>query len=183
MRNIVIAGSSGLGKTFLEEELEKRGVSFQLPKYFDREARASERRDKNIPLSREEWKKSDKEFFFKLSYNGYNYGWKESDKREGGVSIAITLKDLEEFLKENNDFVPVLLWMREENFKVLERRMRERGESEEKIAQRMELTKRELEEIEKYKNIVKSYEGLIFEIKDDRTIFKEVIPEIESLVR
>lgn len=182
MRNIVIVGSSGLGKTFLEEELEKRGVSFQLPKYFDREAREGERKDKNISLSREEWKRKEGEFFFKLAYNGYNYGWREADKREGGVSIAITLKDLEAFLEENGDFVPVLLWMREENFGVLEDRMRKRGEGEEKITQRIRLAKEEFKEMEKYFKQVKNKAGMIFEIKDDKTIFEEVIPKIMTLV-
>lgn len=181
MRNIVISGSSGLGKTFLEEELEKRNISTGLPKYFDRENRAGERKDKNISMSLNEWKSMEKEFFYTLEYNGHNYGWKESDKKEGRVTLAITLKDLSGFMKKNRDFLPVVLWIKEENIGLLEKRMRKRGESEEKIKERMGLAKKELREMEKYLKVVKKFDGLIFEIKDDQTIFEEIIPKIMSL--
>lgn len=182
MKNIVIAGSSGLGKTFLEEELEKKNISFQLPKYFDRENRPGERKDKNISVDKNEWKETEKEFFFKLEYNGGNYGWKKRDIRKNKpVSLAITLKDLKPFLKENKNFVPILLWMSKENFYILEKRMIKRGENQEKIRERLKLASEELIKMEEYKKLVKIYGGKVFEIKNDKTIFEEVIPEIMTL--
>ena len=182
MRNIVIAGSSGLGKTFLEEELEKRNITFQLPKYFDRENRKGERKDKNISIDSNEWKIAEKDFFFRLEYNGQNYGWKKSDIiNNNPVSLAITLKDLRQFLEENKDFLPILLWIKKGNFEILEKRMIKRGESQEKIRDRLKLADEELKMMDEYKRLVKSYGGKVFEIRDDKTIFEEVIPEIMAL--
>jgi guanylate kinase len=39
MKNIVIVGTSGVGKTFLEQELETQKISYQIPKYTNRESR------------------------------------------------------------------------------------------------------------------------------------------------
>jgi len=182
MKNLVICGTSGVGKTFLEEELEKRKISFQLPKYFDRDNRPGERKNKNISLSKGEFLKIRNEFFFTLEYNGCNYGWKRKDKKKDRpVSLAITLKDLESFLKENKDFRPVLLWVDKGDLEIIKERMKKRGDPKEKIEQRMSLAREELKNREEYGRIVKENKGEIFKIKNDKTIFDEVIPRIVTL--
>ena len=178
MKNLVITGTSGVGKTFLEEELEKRKLSFQLPKYTDRKARPGENSSKLICLSSHEFQENRVNFFFTLKYGDFNYGWKRKDLKNGVITLAITQDSLEGFMKKNPDFWPVLLEVEEKNFEMLVKRMERRGESLEKINKRLEMAKIEFKNRESYRNIVKKYQGLVFDIKDDKTIFEEVIPEL-----
>ena len=181
MRNFVICGTSGVGKTFLEEYLEKQNISWQLPKYFDRENRPGERKDKNISISPLDWENSKSEFFFVLRYNGYNYGWKRKDfPKDKRVTLAITLNSLETFMKLHKDFMPILLWVEENNLELLKKRMEERGEKKDKIEERMTLARAEIKQGDEYKKIVMENQGWVVLIKDDKSIFEEVLPRIED---
>jgi len=51
MKNIVIVGTSGVGKTLLEQQMESLGISFQLPKYTNRPQRYGENSNKTICIS------------------------------------------------------------------------------------------------------------------------------------
>jgi len=178
MKNFVITGTSGVGKTFLEEELEKKKITFQIPKYTDRPRRLGDDLKKLICLSSVEFEENRKNFFFTLKYNGHNYGWKRDDLKKEAVTLAITQESLENFLKNNPNFLPILLEVKIDNLEMLRQRMIKRGESQDKITKRLDLAKEELINIDKYRNIVKKYQGLIFEIKNDKTIFEEVIPKL-----
>jgi guanylate kinase len=182
MKNLVVCGTSGAGKTFLEEYLESHMKCVPLPKYFDREIRPGERKDKNIPLSRYTWMNMKDEFFFTLTYDHHNYGWKRSDLQKGKVStLAITLESLDRFLNENAGFIPLLLWVESSNLDLLRTRMERRGETKEKILQRLTLAETEIRDGEKYKQLVKMHYGLVVIVKDDLTIFEELIPNIRSM--
>ena len=178
MRNIVITGTSGVGKSFLEEELERRGLSFQIPKYTDRERRPIENPQKLISLSREEFEKNQDNFFFTLQYGEFNYGWSKKDLEKTPLSLAITQESLEQFMQKNPNFLPIWLTVDENNLGILEKRMKNRGDSEEKIKQRLKMARQEIKNKNKYEAVIKKYQGMIFEIKDNSTIFEEVIPEL-----
>lgn len=178
MKNLVIAGTSGVGKSFLADELEKRKIYFQIPKYTDREVRSGDNPLKLKCLELDEFERNRINFFFTLNYNGFNYGWKKEDLENKLVVMDMTLESLENFLKINSNFLPILLEVKENNLEMLRQRMIKRGESEEKIIKRLELSKEELKNMEKYRKITKKYQGLIFEIKNDQTIFEEVIPKL-----
>lgn len=178
MRNIVITGTSGVGKSFLEEELERRGLCFQIPKYTDRERRPVENPLKLISLSREEFEKNRDNFFFTLQYGEFNYGWSKKDLEKTPLSLAITQESLEQFMQKNPNFLPIWLTVDENNLGILEKRMKNRGDSEEKIKQRLKMAKQEIKNKNKYEAVIKKYQGMIFEIKDNSTIFEEVIPEL-----
>ncbi|MBU1117624.1 hypothetical protein KKD37_01540 [Patescibacteria group bacterium] len=181
MKNLVITGTSGVGKTFLEEQLEKQKLTFQIPKYTDRPARPGENSTKLVCLSSEEFQTNRTNFFFTLKYGEYNYGWKKEDLKKEPVSLAITQGSLEEFLELNSNFLPILLEVNENNLEMLRQRMIKRGESEDKVFKRLELSKKELKNARKYQKILKKYNGLIFQIKNDHTIFEEVIPTLAML--
>lgn len=178
MRNIVITGTSGVGKSFLEEEMERQGLSFQIPKYTDRERRPGENPQKLISLSREEFDKNRDSFFFTLEYGGFNYGWSKKDLEKAPLTLAITQESLEEFMQKNQNFLPIWLTVDKNNLGILEKRMKNRGDSEEKIKQRLEMTRQEIIDKKKYEKIIEKYQGMIFEIKNNSTIFEEVVPEL-----
>lgn len=183
MSNLVICGTSGAGKTFLEEYLENHMECMPLPKYFDREIRPRERKDKNISVSRDTWMDMRDEFFFTLAYDHHNYGWKKSDLQTGKVStLAITLESLGRFMEQNSDFIPILLWVGHDNLELIHTRMEKRGETKEKIAERLELARDEIARGDEYKKIVKDNMGWLVNVKSDLSVFEEVIPRTMKLL-
>lgn len=178
MRNIVITGTSGVGKSFLEEELERQGLSFQIPKYTDRDRRPGENPQKLICLSREEFEKNRDSFFFTLKYGEFNYGWSKKDLGKTPLTLAITQESLEEFMQKNPNFLPIWLTVDENNLGILEKRMKDRGDNEKKIKERLKMTKQEIKNKNKYETVIKKYQGMIFEVKNNSTIFEEVIPQL-----
>lgn len=183
MKNIVIVGTSGVGKTFLEQELESLGISFQLPKYTNRPQRSGENSNKTICISSSEFKNLflSQSFFFTLDYSGYQYGWKKSDLTLYShlpTTLAITLDSLEQFLSQNPNFLSVLLTVDSSDLSLLEKRLHSREKLKSEIDRRLNLTRQELIQISKYIKLVNKHRGLMFYIKNDRTVFDEVIPKI-----
>lgn len=197
MKSIVIAGTSGVGKTFLEEELESFGFSYQLPKYTNRSSRPDENSTKTVCITSFEFEslQTGNAFFFTLNYGGYKYGWKRSDlllHQNIPITLAITLESLADFLSQNLNFTSVLLTISVADLSLIEKRLRTREkltllskdkqlEIKSKISQRIDLARQEITHITDYEKLVISHDGLVFSIKDDRTIFDEVIPKIKRL--
>lgn len=178
MKNLVIVGTSGVGKTFLEGELEKRKMYFRVPIYSDRNSRPGEDKKTIVCISREEFIKRKSGFIFFIGYAGFNYAWKESDLEKKLAVIDIGFKDLERFLVKFPEYTPLMMDIGEDKLPFLRERMEKRGDSQENIEKRIKLTIMELRKIEEYRNVVKKYNGLIFQIKNDKTIFEEVIPAL-----
>lgn len=148
MKNFVIAGTSGVGKTYLEEYLDEHNICFQLPKYFDRPARKCESKTKNISLNKNKWHAIKNEFFFTLTYNTFHYGWKTKDlKKHTSNTLAITLDSLKEFLNKNNTFIPILLWIDTKNLHIIEKRMKARKDNKDIINKRLSLASSEIKNI------------------------------------
>jgi guanylate kinase len=195
MFNFVITGTSGVGKTFLETELEKTGHFFQLPKYTDRLLRPGEDPLKLVSLSFFDFDYLQKQsaFFFTLEYHGHQYGWKTNDlKFNLSNTLAITLDSLKTFLSKNPGFIPILLTVDTARFSLLTDRLKSREHYsslsvrdqaiiDQKIQERLVLAHQELQQIDQYISLVKSHHGLAINIQNDQTIFSEVIPKILSL--
>lgn len=178
--HVVITGTSGVGKTYLEEKLAETGLFSPLPKIVDRPRRAGDNPQMIIPISTQEFlaRKKAGEFFFTLEYIGNHYGWLKADLKAGGRhTLAITLKSLKPFLEQNSSFLPILLDILPKNFSLLEKRMRSRGEPEEKIKQRLALANAEYREMAQYRQTIKDYQGLVFEVESDSTIPEIVVPQ------
>jgi len=180
--HLVIAGTSGVGKTYLEEELAKTGLFYPLPKVVDRPLRPGDNPQKIISISARDFsqRKKQGEFFFTLTYLGHHYGWLKTDLtfNHQPKTLAITLESLASFLEQNSDFLPVLLEIKPNHFKLLEKRMKKRGEPPEKIVERLALAQKEYLKMTFYRKIVQHFQGLIFEITSDRNIPEEIIPQI-----
>jgi len=184
--NLIITGTSGIGKSFLEEELEKTGKFYPLPKYTDRSLRSGEDPTKTISLSNSCFQKfsTQNKFFFTLFYSGHNYGWAKADLnkfKNKFATLAVTLDSLFDFFKTPKPFLPILLTISSKNISLLKNRLTKRGDNHDQIKTRLSLAKKEIKNIQKYKTLVKKHHGLIFNITDDQTIFTKIIPKIMSL--
>lgn len=196
LQNFVIVGITGVGKTFLELELQRKHGFYPWPKYTDRaELRKEEEGATNIvPVSKEAFQAMLPDFIFTLKYLNKNYGWRRQDyalNRDKNITLAITLENLANFMVKVPGFMPIMLHVELSNFGLIENRVRRRDGFEnmtpeqqkyvnEKIQERIISARYDLERYAFYQNIVNKYGGKIFVIKDDNTIYNEVIPFILS---
>lgn len=195
---IVITGTSGVGKTFLESLLQEEYGFIQIPKYTNRPKRPGEIAGKGIFfVDKDELEKHKDDYFFSLNYTGFTYSWKKSDLEKNinnNITIAITLEALPGLLEKNIGFIPIILYIDQNNIELLEERIKiqldyfnlnksEQKEADIIISKRLELAKKESQNIDKYLNsITKENKGRAFKITDDLTIPNEVIPYIIGLM-
>lgn len=194
---IVITGTSGVGKTYLESLLHNDYSFIQLPKFTNRPKRPSEVEGKGVFfVEKPELEKNSKNYFFSLDYTGYTYLWKTEDLKKytnNNVTMAITLESLYRLLNKNINFIPIILYVDQNNLDLLIERIKlqldyynlnKEGKlkSDIIIKNRIELAMVESLNIEKYLNLInKKNRGKAFKIAGDSTIPNEVIPYILSL--
>lgn len=194
---IAISGTSGVGKTYLENILAEKYDFKQLPKTTDRKQRPHEKEGQGIFFkSRAEITEQIVKYFFTLEYAGHIYAWADSDLKDNkNCTVAITMESMKSLLDKGFGFIPILLYIDKNNLGFLEQRIKKqlnfqslhglaKIEAEAKITERLELAKNELLDINRYISIVENTEyGKAFQIQDDTTIFQEVLPYIESLMQ
>ncbi len=183
----------------MEEELSKTGAFAQLVKYTDREARPGEKSSSTVSVTPEafEQMRGNDQFLFTLEYAGKNYGWLRQEAQEKSadgkiLTLGISLEALKDATEQLPDFIPVLLKISAENLPLLEKRIKVRenfqklpaskkAEVEVKIAQRLAMARETLDQINLYSQIATEAGGLVFEIKDDTTLYQQVIPAVEKM--
>lgn len=194
---IAISGTSGVGKTYLENILADKYNFKQLPKTTDRKQRPHEREGQGIYFkTREQIEKEISKYFFTLEYAGHIYAWSKSDLNTNkDCTIAITMESMNSLLARDLNFTPILLYIDSSNLGFLEQRIKnqlnfdslnrqDKLEAEAKIAERLILAESELQNIDSYISIVESVKnGKAFQIQNDNTIFQEILPYIESLIQ
>ncbi|MEI7578924.1 MAG: hypothetical protein WCJ58_02665 [bacterium] len=198
MKIFAVTGTSGVGKSHLEKELELNHGFHRMITYTDRERRAEEKNDPaRVCLSKDEYQQMKSDFIFELQYTGNNYGWRKDEflkfEKLTNVIFVVTLEAMTRIVKDIPGIIPILLHIKPENFSLIEARMKKRmgyaelvtrnsefeiREIEKKVKERLELATKEVNEIRKYMDVVKQYNGQIFEIKDDKSLYQEVIPMI-----
>jgi len=192
---IVITGTSGVGKTYLEQLLAAEYGFFQLPKTTSRDKRPQEIEGQGIKFaSKTEINNNLKDFFFCLNYAGNIYCWENKDlQAHKDCTMAITMESLTDLIKLDLKFIPILLYLDQSHLDLLDKRIRkqldydklnqkERIQADLKIKERLQLASKELAQIAKYIEIVNAANyGRSFLIKDDDTLYQEVIPYILSL--
>ncbi|KXK27340.1 MAG: Guanylate kinase [candidate division WS6 bacterium OLB20] len=187
---IVAVGTSGVGKSYLEQTLKRELGFVPVPKITDRAARESEIGSTDIVfVSPKEFteQKAGGEFVFTLDYKGQQYGWRKDDFDAITASgqhptMAITLESLPALLETDPRFVPVFLQITEAQLPMLEQRMQDRGEDEAQIQKRLELARSEIERFNtpEYEQLVTDHGGRVFVVESDDTIPGQVIPWIKE---
>lgn len=194
---LAIVGTSGVGKTYLETLLSKEYGFFQLPKYTNRPQRPDEVDGQGIFFisdNEDVDHLSNPEYFFHLNYMGFNYGWKQKDLdqvKKGNATIAITLESMQDLLKLDLGFIPILLYIEPENINLIKNRLKrqlnynslegaKKTDADNVISRRIKAAINETNTIERYVKIANKT-GKAFEIKGDESIREEVIPYILTL--
>jgi len=195
MANLVIGGISGVGKSYLENELRKsHGYEINV-KYTNRPYRPGEKESGLIvSMSDSEFELMKAEFFPVIYQTGFKYGYKKSDIIEHDHrTIAVPVKDIIPHTDAVRcPLIPIVLIVAESNLELLINRMKQREDFNNKseickkeimqnIKERIEIA---VEQIRLAKSMLKPIEerkGQVFLIEDDTTIYKEVLPFIKSL--
>lgn len=192
MANLIIAGVSGVGKSFLESLLSKDYGFKALDKYSTRPLRPGEKGLHSV--SDKEFDKLEAQFFPVIHQGGYRYGYKKSEIiDQDKKTIATPMKDVEVFVNSiDQPLIPIILGVSEDNIDLLRERMRARENFDNlsqdqqqlvhnKIEERIRLALEDIGFMEHYENIARKYDGKVFYIQDDNTLFDEVIPYITEL--
>lgn len=195
MQNFFIAGVSGIGKSHLELELARSYGFYLFPKYTDRIARPGEAEDGSvISVSKEEFSQmeADDSFMFRLDYVGNRYGWLHIDfatHQDQNITLQLPARYLEKFLEQAPDWKPILLDIDQQSIDLLIERMKQRHEYDKlsdseknrldkEFKQRLGLILEDNLRNKEYRQIISDYNGRVFMIKDDQTLYQEVIPFI-----
>jgi guanylate kinase len=194
MKGLFITGTSGVGKSFLELELSKNDNFAFLTKYTDRPPRPTEDPKIVTAISEEELAnlKNNDKLIFDLHYAGHNYGWLKSDAEKYSnkiITMNITLESVSDAIARIPNFPVLLLKIDISNFSLLENRLKKRENYEQLdqdqkhkidkiIKERIDLAHQSYKEINKYADLIRSHNGLVYDIIDDNTLFDIVIPGI-----
>lgn len=182
---IVLTGPSGVGKTYLIEQLlALHPDKFQTSKlYTTRPARSGEAGSDRVFVSRETF--ADKEQGGSLAITGtyhdnrYGYPVESLTPKEKHILINTWPAMIPRFAEEKN-VVLVGLTVQVDSLPLLIERLQNRGETQEVITQRVQLMRQDIQEIERQKQTLLSH-GNYFVVQNNQTIPEEVIPWLLSL--
>ncbi len=193
-KGLIISGIAGVGKSYLEAELDKLPHFYRLPKYTDRMARPTEDKASTVNITTEEYeaKLSAGEFLHTVQFMNHNYGWLKKDavkQNDKILMMSLTPAALEEALEALPNFIPVFLAASTSEFDMLRARMRQREGWQEmdegarkmldvKISAYLELSREDISSSFGYEMITDNFGGKTFDILSDRTIHDQVIPWI-----
>lgn len=139
------------------------------------------------------------EYIYWFEFQGSRYGYKKADiekQKLAGQSVCFNIPPsfLPEILDRLPEAIVVYLHTEEKDFKLLFDRMAARDLSDldsesvktakiNKIKQRLDFAKRELERFEALKKAVfRNPLSRIFEISDDEALYRQVIPYLKKIV-
>lgn len=193
-QKFVFVGITGVGRTFLELELQKTHGFYSWPKYTDRQEQRSEEVGVSnvVFVSKEQFDEMQDDFVFTLTHLNNRSGWRRQDLVENqnkNITLSITLEAFADFMVRVPGFMPIMLHVDLENFALIEQRVKTRENYvnltpeqqkylDERIQERLISARYELEQFAFYQKTILKYGGKVFTIKDNNTIQNEVIPFI-----
>ena len=185
MKTLVITGASGLGKTYLGDQLMKQYPTlFDQAKVFtNRAPRTNETPTDRIFISTAEFNKraKNKEFTIAGEFGGNMYGFtKEAIYPRGNMHILVNIWPalLPDFLNLK-DVVIVALQASPKDLTMLEKRMLARGDSPATIQTRKKLIVNDIEIVNQYIDLLQ-INGAVFKIVNDDTIHTTVLPWVKE---
>ncbi|HSX27618.1 MAG TPA: hypothetical protein VLG25_02450 [Patescibacteria group bacterium] len=183
---LVVAGPSGIGKTYLAELLMTRfpGVFEQGDWYTTRQPRPNEVFTDRIFVSESEFLKREKagQFFIAEKFHDNWYGLPNSLFQKNKHVIVNTWPGLiPRFIDKKGTLLLGLTVEPESSLNLLKARMAKRGYTEKQMLERLELAQKDINDMNSVaSNILQN--GKIFTIKDNSTLGIEVIPWVETQI-
>lgn len=193
-QKFVFVGITGVGRTFLELELQKNHGFYSWPKYTDRQEQRNEEVGASnvIFVSKQQFDEMQEDFVFTLTHLNNRSGWRRQDlvdNQNKNITLSITLEAFADFMVRVPGFLPIMLHVDLENFALIEQRVKTRENYvnltpeqqkylDERIQERLISARYELEQFAFYQKTILKYGGKVFTIKDNSTIENEVIPFI-----
>jgi guanylate kinase len=180
----VVAGPSGVGKSYLGELLIQNYPDlFEVVKIFTtRGPRPNESNPDRIFITEEAFEErvSRGEFLVHGKLQGNKYGYEEKALVPEHKHLIVNAWPalIPEFA-QREDVITVGLGTR--NYDMLKKRMSDRGDTPETIRQRMAFIERDMADLESVSALINRL-GRVFEITDDSTIAREVIPWVNSFL-
>lgn len=177
---IVVAGPSGVGKTFLARQLLSRFPEQinEVKIYTTRKPRTSETVADRIFITRDEFKamQDRKEFWFfgEFHNNLYGYSLASLEPNDTHLIVNIWPYAIEKFSELDNSVI-IGLTILPMNIGLLKTRMLSRGDSEQTFNERLPLIQRDTSDIEKMKPVMRAQDRLFYVANDDN-LPKKVIP-------
>lgn len=184
---LVVTGPSGVGKTYLAEQLiklhPKLFASVQL--YSTREPRPNERPTDRIFISRKEFanKQRRREFAFSGTFLGNQYGYTFASLKPHSKHLIVNAwPALIPELSLLPNIVLLGLTVDEESLPLLQQRMIQRGNTLAHVRERTSIIQRDIQELERIRHLIED-KGNVFTIKDDSTMSGLVIPWVETTLQ
>lgn len=182
---LVIAGPSGVGKTYLAQQLLKlfpsKFASVKL--YTTRSPREDEAKVDRIFVSAAKFRELDAKgkFFIAEKFHNNWYGFKKSDLLPGKKYLIVNAWPalLPRFKNLQNVYFVGLI-VSKNHLDILQRRMIRRGDSPAKVSERIPLIKKDISDLLLHEDLV-NRSGKMFMIENDQTIHDAVIPWIKQM--
>jgi guanylate kinase len=176
----VVTGPSGVGKTYLAEELVYRfPLHFKSAKlYTTRVPRAGEQGSDRIFISKSDFKSMTNQHKFAVTgrfhnnYYGYTYPTVQPQHQH---LIVNTWPAMVPAFTPYPSVLFVALGIKPANYSLVENRMLARGDSAIRVAERMKIVTQDMTALEQQIDIIRTH-GRLFYITDDSNIPKQVIP-------
>jgi len=183
----VIAGPSAVGKTYLAEQCLKLypALFSQVSLYTTRQPRSGEAFVDRIFVDEAAFlaKKRAGDFFIAERFHDNWYGWESSALKPTAKHLIVNVwPSLLPTFQSMSGFEAIGLSISPDYFGLLEDRMKRRGDSSQKIAERLELIKKDLRDLDQQRELVDKF-GKMFEIDGDENIPREVIPWMVGLLQ
>jgi guanylate kinase len=184
---LVVSGPSGIGKTYLAVQLVAKYPSLidQVKLFTTRSSRPNEHVADRIFITEEEFcaKQLRGDFFIAEKFHGnwYGYAKKSLEPRYKHIIVNTWPALLPQF-EGLPDICLIGLTTNKAGIDLLRQRMLERGDSADKVNERLKLVGKDISDLAAHEKTVKKY-GEVFTVTDDQSIYQSVIPWIEKLLQ
>ncbi len=180
----MITGPSGIGKTYLTEQLVNQYPSHFEPLrlYTTRPARDNEYFTDRIHVTKSEFtmRFQNGDFFVADQFHGNWYGYsKRALRNNHKIVVGNTWPALIPKFIHIPGLYLIGMTLNNNGVEILKKRMIDRGDSHKTVHERTKLISKDVQDLESVRPLIEKF-GKIFKILDNSTIHEDVIPWIKS---